>query len=200
MKSNFTLHGMFIVFCFLSFGKSLRAQTSYTIKDSKNNNMKLSGTSSMHDWDMNAQGFSGEAKFVFMKGDNEQLVDLSILTFSLPVLNLKSDKKALDKNAYDALKTKEFKNILYKLISAKVSPERDGKFLIKTNGDLTIAGITKEITMDVYCVVNKDTSISCTGSDKLNMSDYKVKPPSFMFGAMKTGDAVTLDFVMVYTK
>ena len=115
-------------------------------------------------------------------------------------MNLKSDKKALDKNAYDALKTKEFENILYKLTSAKVSLERDGKFLIKTNGNLTIAGITKEITMDVYCVVNKDTSISCSGSDKLNMSDYKVKPPSFMFGAMKTGDAVTFDFVMVYTK
>lgn len=200
MKSYFTLSGIFIVFSFLSPSQSLTAQSSYTIKDSKDNNMKLSGTSSMHDWDMNARGFSGEAKFIFRKGDNEQLVDLSVLTFSLPVLNLKSDKKALDKNAYDALKTKEFKNILYKLRSAKVSPERDGKFLIKTNGDLTIAGITKEVTMDVYCVVNKDTSISCSGSDKLNMSDYKVKPPTFMFGAMKTGNAVTLDFVMVYSK
>ena len=32
------------------------------------------------------------------------------------------------------------------------------------------------------------------------MSDYQMKPPSFMLGAMKTGDAITLDFVLVYTK
>jgi len=30
------------------------------------------------------------------------------------------------------------------------------------------------------------------------MTDYNVKPPSFMFGAMKTGNTVTLDFTVVY--
>jgi len=52
--------------------------------------------------------------------------------------------------------------------------------------------------MDVYCIVNKDATITCSGSEKLNMTDYNVKPPSFMFGAMTTGDAVTLDFNVVY--
>jgi len=32
------------------------------------------------------------------------------------------------------------------------------------------------------------------------MTDYQVKPPTFMGGAMKTGDALTLDFTMVYNK
>jgi hypothetical protein len=54
--------------------------------------------------------------------------------------------------------------------------------------------------MDVYCVMNKDSTITCTGSDKLKMSDYQVKPPTFMMGAMRTGDAITLDFTMVYKK
>ena len=46
--------------------------------------------------------------------------------------------------------------------------------------------------MDVYCTVNKDESITCTGTNKMNMTDYNVKPPTFMAGAMKTGDAITL--------
>jgi hypothetical protein len=54
--------------------------------------------------------------------------------------------------------------------------------------------------MDVSCVVNKNKTITCTGSDKLKMSDYQVKPPSFMLGAMKTGDAISLDFTMVFKK
>lgn len=174
------------------------AQSSYTISDSKSNDMKLSGTSSLHDWDMNAHAFTGKAQFDFKKGEGQILVGINSLTFSLPVTILKSDKKALNKNAYEALQTDKHKNIVYTLLSAKVSPEKDHKFLIKTTGNLTISGTTKEVAMDVYCVVNKDATINCSGSEALKMSDYKVEPPSFMWGAMKTGDDVILAFTMVY--
>ncbi len=70
----------------------------------------------------------------------------------------------------------------------------------QTQGKLTIAGVTREIAMDVYCTVNKDATITCVGSDKLNMTDYQVKPPTFLLGAMTTGDAITLDFTVVYKK
>ena len=92
------------------------------------------------------------------------------------------------------------KDIVYKLISAKVSPATDGKYLVKTIGNLIIAGVTKKVVMDAYCVVNKDGTVTSTGSYKLYMTDYQVKPPSFMLGAMKTGDAITLDFILVYKK
>jgi hypothetical protein len=52
--------------------------------------------------------------------------------------------------------------------------------------------------MDVHCTVNSDKTITCTGSGKMNMTDYNVAPPTFMSGAMKTGDAITLAFTMVY--
>jgi len=52
--------------------------------------------------------------------------------------------------------------------------------------------------MDVYCVVNKDATINCSGTEALKMSDYKVEPPSFLFGAMKTDDAIKVDFNVVY--
>ena len=54
--------------------------------------------------------------------------------------------------------------------------------------------------MDVECVVSADGALTCTGTHQLNMTDYSVKPPTFMFGAMKTGDAVTLAFTMIYKK
>ncbi|PZX51522.1 YceI-like domain-containing protein [Algoriphagus ratkowskyi] len=198
MKNNYK-HGItLIVYCLFSFGQVVVAQSTYLIDDSKSNDMKLSGTSSLHDWEMNAQAFSGKAQFDLKKDDNQTLVGLSSLTFSLPVTNLKSDKKGLDKNAYQALKTDKHKSIIYTLSSAKVSAEKDHKFLIKTTGNLTISGVTKEVVMNVYCSLNKDSTITCIGTESLKMSDYEVEPPSFLFGAMKTGDAVTLDFIMVY--
>jgi hypothetical protein len=196
MKNNFKTIPFLIAICVIGFTTVLRAQSIYKIADSKNNNMKLSGTSTLHDWTMNAQVFISEAQFVLT---SRQISSLKALTFSLAVADLKSGESGLDKNAYKALKSGDHQNITYKLTSATISPDGN-KFLIKTHGNLTIAGVTKEVTMDVSAIVNADETITCTGSEKLNMTDYQVKPPKFMLGAMKTGDAINLDFTLVYKK
>ncbi|MBC7946877.1 MAG: YceI family protein [Chitinophagaceae bacterium] len=149
---------------------------------------------------MNTKTFAGEAQFGLTPGSITQLSSVEALSFSLAVLELKSGEKKLDKNAYKALKSDKHKNIFYKLVSATVVPQKDNRYLMKTQGNLSIAGVTRPVTMDVYCAVNKDGTITCTGSDKLKMSDFQVKPPTFMLGAMKTGDAITLDFTLVYKK
>jgi polyisoprenoid-binding protein YceI len=198
MKNNFKYALVLTVICTLAFGRTLHAQSTYKINDSKDIDMKLSGTSTLHKWTMDTKTFSGDADFNFKSAG--ELSALNSLTFALAVVDLKSGESGLDKNAYKALDTKDHKDIIYKLISATVTPQGDGKYLVKAHGNLTIAGVTKEVTMDVYCTVNKDETITCKGSEKLNMTDYAVKPPKFMLGAMKTGDAITLDFTLVYQK
>ncbi|HLY71379.1 MAG TPA: YceI family protein [Puia sp.] len=200
MKKNFPRVLMYMVMFMAEFSSMAQAQTTYKIIDSKDIDMKLSGTSTLHKWAMDAKTFSGEARFGFKTGSKKELASIESLDFSLEVQNLKSGEKGLDKNAYKALKTSKYKDIFYKLISATLTADDNNKYLVKTNGSLTIAGVTKEVTMDVYCLVNKDESITCNGSKKLKMTDYQVKPPTFMLGAMKTGDAITLDFVLVYKK
>jgi len=175
-----------------------RAQLSYKISAVNAVNMKLSGTSTLHKWDMNAKSFTGDAQFGFTPTNTGKLTNIKSLSFSLPVLNLKSNDRGLDKNAYKALKADVFKNITYKLTTANVQFITGNKYLVKTTGNLSIAGVTNEIAMDVYCMVNNDATITCTGSEHLKMTDYEVKPPTFMLGAMKTGNDITLDFTMVY--
>jgi polyisoprenoid-binding protein YceI len=200
MKKKFKQVLVLIAIGILGFNHTVYAQSIYKISGSKDNDMKLSGTSTTHNWAMDARAFTGEAQFGFKTGNDKQLTSIKSLTFSLEVTNLKSDKAGLDKSAYKALKTGQYKNIVYKLLSATVLPKKGSKYPIKAHGNLTIAGVTKEVTMDVFCTVNKDASITCRGSDKLNMSDYQVKPPSFMLGAMKTGNGITLNFTAVYKK
>jgi polyisoprenoid-binding protein YceI len=200
MKKNIKQILVLTTICILGFSSLLQAQATYKINESKDMDMKLSGTSTLHKWSMDAKTFSGDADFHFKAGDPGQLISVKSLTFSLAVADLKGTESGLNKNAYKALKTKEYKDIDYKLLSAIISPVNDKKFLVKAKGNLTIAGVTKEVDMDVYCVVNEDKTITCTGSEKLNMTDYAVKPPTFMLGAMKTGDAITLDFTLVYKK
>ncbi len=195
MKNIFKI-SLIVAISTIGLTKNLFAQTAYKITDSKNNNMKLSGTSTLHDWTMNAQVFSSEAQFVLT---DHQISSIKALTFSLAAADLKSGESGLVKNAYKALNSTAFKSISYKLSFATVTPEGN-KFLIKAHGSLTIAGVTKEVIMDVHAVINADETITCTGSEKLDMTNYQVKPPKFMLGAMKTGNDITLDFTLVYKK
>jgi len=198
MKNNIKQTLVLTAICIMGFSSMLHAQSLYKINDSKDIDMKLSGTSTLHKWAMDAKSFSGNADFTFKSAG--QLSTLTSLTFALAVADLKSGESGLDKNAYKALNSKEYKDITYKLLSATITPKEDGVYLIKAHGNLTIAGVTKEVLMDVTCSVNKDGTITCTGSQTLNMTDYAIKPPKFMLGAMKTGDVITLDFTLVYKK
>lgn len=200
MKNKIRKYIILTVALYISFSSVLSAQTQYKISDSKEIEMKLSGTSTLHDWEMNTRTVTGEAQFRFKNGNINQLTALDNLKFSLAVLNLKSDNKELDKNAYKALKTEQYKNISYKLTSASVTSLTQNAYRLKTLGNLTVAGVTKEIIMDVICHVKNNETIVCNGTYQLNMTDFNVKPPSFMLGAMKTGEMITLEFNMIYQK
>jgi len=200
MKKNLlTIYGV-ITILIMCISPMLYSQSVYKIYESKDIDMKLSGTSTLHKWTMDTKTFDGDGQFNFKPGTSDILISIKNLNFSLAVQDLKSGEKGLDKNAYKALKSDQYKDIDYKLTSAIVSPGTGNKYLVKTHGNLTIAGVTKQIIMDIACIVNKDGTITCTGSYKLEMTDYQVKPPTFILGAMKTGDAITLDFTLVYKK
>ena len=173
----------------------LCGQSQYKIATAPEVSVKLSGTSAFHRWEMNTNDFKGKALFVF----DPKLVSLDSLSFRLPVQSLKSGKKKLDKSAYKALKTDMYEHIVYKLTSSQVMDEKDKKYYIRTWGNLTVAGVTKEIAMNVLCTVNTDASITCTGTEDLKMTDYQVVPPKFM-GTLNSGDDVTLDFTITYKK
>jgi polyisoprenoid-binding protein YceI len=178
----------------------VQGQPVYRMSQAHGLSMKLSGTSTLHNWTMNADAFTGLAQFNFKPGAGGQLASIKNLNFSLPVQNLKSDEKKLDENAYKALKTEQHKDISYRLTSSAVSPMKNNRYDIKTRGNLSIAGVTRVVDMNVSCAVNSDASITCTGSKKMKMSEYNVQPPKFMMGAMKTGDAITLEYTLVYRK
>lgn len=140
----------------------------------------------MHDWTMTSQGATYSASIeVNADGTPSKLTSVTV---TLPAESLKSHEKAMDKNAYKSLNTDKYKDITFQLTSSKIA----GK-TITCNGNLTIAGTTKAIDVDVTYEV-KNSTLVCKGSKKLKMTEFKVEPPTFMFGAIKTGDDITVTF------
>ncbi|MGO4770455.1 YceI family protein [Flavobacterium sp. W22_SRS_FK3] len=198
MKNKIKFGLLLLIVIFSGINQMIQAQSHFKIEKSKDNEMKISGTSTFHDWTMKTAAFSGKATFDI--GVENQITKLNTIEFNLPVLTLKSGQKKLDKNAYKALKTDQFKEILYKQVSAELMSVTNSKFHIKTAGKLTIAGVTKDVVIDLYCFINQDGSISCDGNYPINMSEFKVTAPVFMGGIMKTGDSIKLEFSFLFEK
>ncbi len=190
------LEGLALILMMIGISSIGYAQTTYQIHDVT---IKLNGTSTLHDWEMEANRAKGEAQLIFNAENESELTSVKSLTFNLEVKDLKSDNSGLDKNAYKALNADKYKNISYKLTSSKESSEKGG-YLLKTQGKLTIAGTTKDVAIDIHLVINENNTITCKGSYQLNMTDYNVEPPSFMMGMMTTGDKLKIDFEVKYIK
>ncbi len=196
-------------FAKFAIGVAIIGLSSFSGKYGKNTNsakisqqadITVKGTSNLHDWTMEAKNISCSVKFNFLPGNNNVPNTLTELNLSVPVQDLKSGKSSMDSKAYSALKVKQFNAIVFTLTSATISPEPKNKFQVETKGNLSIAGVTRPVSLQVGCGLDAVGTITCSGSEKLKMTDYQIKPPVYMLGALKTGDELTIGFTVTVKK
>lgn len=147
----------------------------------------IHGTSTLHEWSMQGSTINGE---VSVSGDwktnglAEAVVDVSI-----PVTSIRSDHERMDRIMAEALKSKDNPVITYRLTGATLERQSTAH----TTGKLTIAGATRDITMDVT-ISGSNGLYTLTGSTPIRMTDFGIKPPITMMGTLKTGNDVTVTF------
>ena len=73
----------------------------------------------------------------------------------------------------------------------------NGKFSIKSLGDLTITGVKKQISLDFTIDVTSG-KISLKGEKKIKMTDFNIDPPKALFGTITTGDDLTIQFSTIF--
>ncbi|MBC7867465.1 MAG: YceI family protein [Gloeobacteraceae cyanobacterium ES-bin-316] len=172
------------------------AQTSY---HSKAFDIRLNGTSNIHDWEMKALAGSSEASL--MINASGQVTSLTSLSFTLPAVNLKSKHTQMDKNTYKALNTTKNPNISFVLTSATITPTGGNNYQLSCVGKLSIAGTVKHTDLVATGKYNPaDKSFTVTGMKKMKMTDYGVAPPKAMMGTIKTGDAISISYNLKFTK
>ncbi len=192
-KNLWLVIGSFLVMVFSV--NPIAAQT-FTL-NSGASNLKVEGTSNIHDWEMSAKELQGSLKVQMEDG---QLVQLDQLQFGVVAESLKSGKGGMDKNAYKALNTDKYSRITYELTNVKnLDCTSKTSCKIIANGVLTIAGTKKNIELVFDAKVTGDR-ITLSGNKKINMTDYKVDPPTAMFGTITTGEEVNIKFEAAYSK
>lgn len=149
--------------------------------------MIIAGTSSLHDWESEATTIKGTAK---IRLDNENDIIIDDLDVTVPVTSLKSGKGSMDKNTYNALKYEDHPSILFSLLDYTL----EGGSEINAIGQLTIAGSTKDVEMTVTYQVLNENQVKFSGEIPIDMTDFKIEPPTAMFGTIKTGKDVIVKY------
>lgn len=190
LRNSVRAFALIMIMAMVSITQGIQAQT---YKVTAGSQIKVSGTSNLHDWNMLASSFQCEGDFTVKNG---QLQEINSLNFALPVTNLKSKEDLMNTRAYKTLKSDQFNKITFKLTEATLMPQQK----IKAIGILNIAGVAKQVVLQTSYILNSDGVITCKGSETIKMSDFQIKAPSFMMGALKTGNEVIIDILLKLKK
>jgi hypothetical protein len=193
IKDNLKKLGLIAFSLILCFGAF--AQVKYS---SKSMALTVSGTSTLHDWDMKSAIGTFEGNFTLNAAG--AITAVNGLSFSTKAESLKSGHDAMDKNAYKALKSDKAPVITFTSNASTITNLDATDFTVKSTGKLTIAGSTLDAEIVATCKVNADKSITVMGSKKLSMKEFSMAPPTFMMGTIKTGNDVTLKFDLKLNK
>lgn len=164
---------------------SVNAQKTYTL-DAKTN-FSVLGTSTLHDWEMKSPSRTGTANLTVT---DSKLADINSIDITLPAESIKSEKKSMDKVAYETLKTDKFKNIKYVLKSA----DKVNETTWNLTGTYTIAGVSKVLKTQVRTTVAANGGVTLQGSNKITFTEFGMKSPTAMFGTIKTGEDLIIKF------
>ena len=178
---------------------SLRAQSARLAvgADSK---LSIEGGSNLHGWTCRATGFDAavEVEDSFFKGTTITPSTVKSVHVKVPVRNIKCGHGGMDNNLYKALKVDEAPEITYTLSTFDVAPgATKDSFTVKTVGALTVAGTEKTVSMDIAATRAADGSLRADGELPLLMTDFGVKPPTAMFGTLRTDNKVTVKFSLL---
>ena len=141
----------------------------------------------MHNWEAQSDVIKGSVK------NNGIKLEGSV---DIPANSFKSDSSAMDKNMFTALKAQKYPEITYKFLTVRLISGMSGKqyTTLETKGDLIIAGVKRTITLPLEIKKLSDNRIEITGHYKLKMTDYSIAIPKFLFGMVKTGDDVEVNW------
>ncbi|MBI3549044.1 MAG: YceI family protein [Elusimicrobia bacterium] len=157
--------------------------------------IRLSGDSTLHPFSSTATKVEATVSLADAEADLKGAIGggkVSTLELTIPVEGLKSGEKRLDKNMYAALKAEKFSAIQFVMKSYRVS-ESSGTQSLAAIGDLSIAGEKKETTV-TGALTWRDGRAVIDGSQELLMTEFGIKPPSLMLGAIKVKDRIVIGF------
>jgi len=173
------------------------AQNITRVTVASDSKLWIDGTSNLHSWSCKADKIDAAIDM-----DAAAAVSMNVaapkavkkVEVKIPVKALHCNHGGMDGNVYKALKADDAPEISYIMATLDAATASKDDVTITTTGTLTIAGKQNQITMTVETTRLADGTIKATGVVPIKMTDYGIQPPTAIFGRLKTGDEVKVNF------
>ena len=177
-------------------------QDNLELNIAPNTDLSFNGTSNVHDWSCKITEIQGKGAFAeaLLNSGNSPDNPIKDVKLTIPVKSIKSGKGKMDDVMYDALKAEEHPYIEYELISSEVLSQKGDEFTVQTSGNLTVAGVTRQISLQVEGKKINERAVKFIGAKNLKMTQFNIEPPRALFGAIRSGDQVDVQFSAVFQK
>jgi hypothetical protein len=169
-----------------------------TYKLAQRYTVTIHGTLSIRNWMETVGEVTGEMKAGPHAGGG---TDLNSIRITMIVRSIRSDMgKTMDNNTYKALKAEADPEIIFQLGAPVTVTAAGGKRQpIALAGQLTLAGVRRPTTLWINELSIGADSMRFVGEESIKMTDFGVKPPSALFGTLKVGPVLTINFITVFT-
>jgi polyisoprenoid-binding protein YceI len=118
--------------------------------------------------------------------------DVKIVHVTVPAERLDCGNGTMNEHMRKAIKLSEHKSIEFRLADYDIARNADG-VSGTINGTLLLGGVTKPITLKAEGKP-EGGMLHVTGSYDLDMTEYGLKPPTLMFGRIKVGKTVKVNY------
>ncbi|MCF6360865.1 MAG: YceI family protein [Cyclobacteriaceae bacterium] len=163
--------------------------------------ISISGTSTLHEWSVNAEKKEGSLLIDTKKNTESYLKKgaISLVTLTVPAGSLHSEKgETMDNKMHRALKAEEHPEIIFELTaSIPFDLITENNSILMAEGLMYIAGVKKAIKTQTTAYFANGT-LAFSGKIPLKLSDFNIEPPSAMFGQIETGNDIVVNFKLQF--
>ncbi len=171
---------------------TLHAQSTRQVKSFK---MSVAGTSTLHDWESSVNKVTAKAEIASGDGAIQSIKSLNVEVDAKSIVSTKG--KIMDNKTWETLKAEKHPKITYKLTKVESITKSGSEYMVKTTGNLTIAGMTKSVALDAKGKVLSNGDVEFTGSKLVVLSDFGMEQPTALMGTVKVGKEVTVKYAVV---
>lgn len=178
-----------LVTLFLVFGALASSPAMFS---AKTHEVKISGTSNLHDWTASVPSLSTNAELVVVNGKleaiNKMVVEIDATTIK------GSEGSIMDKKIAETLKADKNPRIVFRMTSVNDISQTGSDFTVRAVGTLAMGGVSRPLNVVVNGRVLPNGDVQFTGVKDMKMTTWQLDPPRAMMGALRTADDVTVNF------
>jgi polyisoprenoid-binding protein YceI len=164
----------------------------------------LEGTSNVAAWRCSGTTLDGQMEVAAPLDRIDALMNgVEEFTLRVPIATLRCGNKQMERDMNRALRSASYPAIEFEFAELVGAVRREGSagcWKVRIHGVLALAGASRDVTIDVEAERIAGDRIILRARMPLRMTDFRITPPTALFGMIKAGDALTVQFDLVLQK